>query len=193
MKKYGVVILALGLLLSAEGAGASADHRGSLIGIFGNAEATTCVKDFPLYLITDVFVVAALGVETEGILAATFLIEGVDATPADAIITQEWNSPITSGDALGPDGFSISFVNCMTGPFVNLGTLSFFVINPNWPVSDSVWCIVPTNDSGMLAVADCNFLTLPVDGWCFIANPENIPDCIVGTEAMSWGAVKALY
>jgi hypothetical protein len=104
-------------------------------------------------------------------------------------------SPLTIGDALGVDGFSIAFTGCQEGPVVLLGTLNFFVINPQgWPAPNSVWCIVPTNDSGNLAVVDCDYVTVPADGWCFIANcTDGACDCGVATEDTSWGAVKALY
>lgn len=190
MKKSVIAVFALGLMLLASGASAA-----NTIGLFGDVDATQCSKTFGLYQYNDVFVVAILDmIDTTGITAAEFLISGVDATPADAITSVAWNSPLTIGDALGPDGFSIAFTECTPGPIVPLGTLTFFVLNGAWPAPNSVWCVVPTNDSNSLAVVDCNYVTIPADGWCFIANCTDGPcDCGVATEDTSWGAVKALY
>ena len=191
MKKSVIAVFALGLMLLASGASAA-----NTIGLFGDVDGTLCSADFPLYQTTNVHVVVILDmIDTTGITAAEFLIGGVEFTPADAIVSAAWNSPLTIGDPLGPDGFSIAFTDCTPGPIVPLGMISFFVINAaGWPAANTTWCVVPTNDSGNLAVVDCNYVTVPADGWCFIANCTSGPcDCGVATEDASWGAVKALY
>ena len=190
MKKSVIAVFALALMLAASGASAA-----NTIGLFGDVDATQCSKNFGLYVGTDVYVVAILDMlDTTGITAAEFLIDGVGPTAGMAIVSMIWASPLTIGNVLGVDGFSIAFTACQPGPIVLLGTINFFVINPAWPAANSVWCVVRTNDSGNLALVDCDYVTVPADGWCFIANcTDGTCDCGVATEDTSWGAVKALY
>jgi hypothetical protein len=149
----------------------------------------------PVYVTTTMHVVAVLD-DLEGITAAEFLIDAPAFIPnVDVIVTPVWNSPLTIGDAFGDEGFSIAFSECQPGPVVPLGSISFFVINGAWPGANAYFCVVQTNDSQQLVLVDCDFLTVPAQGWCFVANCD-LPDCSCGavpTEDASWGAIKALY
>ena len=192
MKKSVIAVLALSLMLSASGASAN------LIGLFGDPEALTCAADFPVYGYTDVYVTAVLS-DIASITAAEFRIDGIVQPNPLVIITPVWNSPLTIGDALG-DGFSIAFTVAQNGPMVVLGSLQVFPINAAWQLPDTMWCIVETNDSGVLALVDGDFVTIPCDGWCFVADcavggPHGNCDCLdtIATEETSWGAVKSLY
>ncbi len=189
MKKSVIAVFALSLMLLASGASAA-----NVIGLFGDVDATQCSKTFGVYVYTDVYIIAILDmIDTTGITAAEFLVDGVNAGAGDAIVAITWASPLTIGDVLGPDGFSIAFPECQPGPMIHLGTMSFFVLNGAYPAPDSRWCVVPTNDSGNLAVVDCQYVTVPADGWCFIANCTAGCDCGIATEESTWGGVKALY
>ena len=167
----------------------------SYIGIFGDADATLCARDFPLYQTTDIHVVATLDMTAiDCITAAEFLIDGVPDTNGMAIVTPAWDSPLIIGDALGNTGFSIAFSAPQSGPIVHLGTIGVFVINAAWPGDNSRWCIAPTVDSGQIALVDCSYATILAGGWCFTANCSGAGcDCTVAVDDVSWSSLKALY
>jgi hypothetical protein len=190
MKKSVIAVFALGLMLLASGASAV-----NTIGLFGDVDATQCSGNVPLYAPYPVHVVAVLDmISADGMTAAEFLVDGIDNNPAMVSIAITYASPLTIGEILGNEGFSIAFVECQPGPIVVLGELSFLAFNPAWPGNDAVWCVVPTVESMKLVVVDCEFIEIPADGWCFVANcTEGDCDCSVAAEETSWGAVKALY
>jgi hypothetical protein len=192
MKKSVIAVLALGLMLFASGASAN------LIGLFADEAATACAADFPVYAYTNVYVTVML-TDIPAITAAEFRIDGIVQPNPLVVITPTWNSPLTIGSVFG-DGFSIAFTTAQNGPIVPLGTIQFFPINEAWQAPDTMWCIVETLDSQLLAVVDDEFNTIPVDGWCFVADcmvggPHGNCECLdtIATEETSWGAVKSLY
>jgi hypothetical protein len=89
MKKSVIAVFALGLMLLASGASAA-----NTIGLFGDVDATQCSKSFGLYVGTDVYVVAILDmIDTTGLTAAEFLVDGIGITAGNAIVSTTWLRP----------------------------------------------------------------------------------------------------
>lgn len=193
-----IVLLALLGALPMQNTVANPVGCWNCIGLFADMEGYGCEADFPLYVTTEVHVLALLPYEIEAITAAEFLVSGVQSAP-EVIITPTWHSSLVIGDALGGVGFSIAWQIPQAGPIVHIGDISFFVIG-DWPGDDALWCTRPTNDSGKLVVVDDDFIEHDVYSCCFVANcTPNGPfnDCglcfVISTEEVSWSKIRTLY
>ncbi|MBN2171623.1 MAG: hypothetical protein JW819_09935 [Candidatus Krumholzibacteriota bacterium] len=194
--KKSVIALAMGLMLLASGAMA---FENNLIGIFAEPEALTCAAAAPVGMPMNIYIIAWL-VDIPAITAAEFRIDNYTGNPGypNAIVTQTWNSPLTVGTI--DEGFSIAFTEAQPGPIVELGHIEYLIFNPTFPGEDYKMCVAETLDSGNLVVVDAAYVTIPVDGWCFVFNcvvggPNGNCECLdtIPVQDSNWGAVKALY
>jgi len=190
MKKSVIAALALSLFLMAGAASAS------VIGIFGDTDATTCAKVMNAQYTTQTVYVCALLTDTAAISACEFGATGVNLPPN--IITVLWDTQLVIGNLLTPDGVALAFPSPKEAPLAYLGSISYFLLAalPN----NHVMQIVPSG-AGNLVVVDAETATeLPAEGWRLIANcvvggeyGECLCDATIATEDAAWGQIKALY
>jgi len=189
-------LMAALLLLVAMSSVASAQPGLPYIGISSDAEGIICQADVTQYVATQVYVLAYLPPDIEGITAAEFRIDNLP-TEAMSINTFDWNTDLVIGSP--GYGIALAFPDPLMGPLCLLGTISFFPLadfGPDWRMT-----IMPSNDSGNNIVVDLDFIGHPcsADPFFFTFNCTGaLPggcDCTVGiaTEDATWGQIKALY
>ncbi len=167
------------------------------IGIYEDVDYTICYGDVEVYVAHDVFVVANLTPEIPGITAVEFRVDNLpEENPALGIRTDSWTSTLVIGD-LGYD-IAIAWDSMQPGPWVLIGTLSFFMIDPTWIGADHLMTVAPGLTCDCLVVVDDVFEEHDADGGWFTFNCSNPTDCLcfddlTATEDASWGTIKALY
>jgi hypothetical protein len=165
MKKSVIAALALSLMLMAGAAGAS------IIGIFGDQDATTCTATMTTqYTTTTVYYVAMLD-DIGSMSACEFGATGVALTGM-ALPTVAWNTTLVIGDIMSPDGVALAFSTPLEAPLAYLGSIAYFLLAPVEP--DHAMSIVPSG-AGVLVVVDADTaVEYPAEGWSCIVN------CTVG-------------
>jgi hypothetical protein len=192
MKKNVIAVLALSLFLMAGPASAS------IIGLFGDLDATTCTKTVnTAYVYVEVYFCALLD-DTPAISACEFGATGITMAGFAVTPTVTWDTPLVIGSILTPEGVALAFPTPKQAPLAYLGTISWFVLAA-FP-ANSVMQIVPS-EAGNLVVVDAETaVILPAQGWRLIANCQvggEYGDCLcegtIATSEAAWGQIKALY
>ncbi|MBM4201117.1 MAG: hypothetical protein FJ189_07510 [Gammaproteobacteria bacterium] len=190
MKKSVIAALALSLFLMAGAASAS------IIGIFGDTGATTCVKAMSAqYTYAEVYFCALLD-DTAAISACEFGATGV-VLPG-TIITVTWDTTLVIGNIQTADGVALAFPVPKAAPLAYLGKIQYFILAPQMP--NTVLSVVPSG-AGNLVIVDAGTASeLPAEGWRLIVNcvpGGDYGNCLcentIATEDAAWGQIKALY
>lgn len=190
MKKSVIAALALSLLVMAGAASAS------IIGIFGDTGATTCVKAMSAqYTYAEVYFCALLD-DTAAISACEFGATGV-VLPG-TIITVTWDTPLVIGDIQTADGVALAFPIPKAAPLAYLGKIQYFILAPQAP--NTVLAVVPSGFDNLVVVDYATATELPAEGWrlivnCQVGGPHGACQCEdnIATEDAAWGQIKALY
>jgi hypothetical protein len=162
------------------------------IGLYEDPDYTLCFGDIVQYVSKDVYVAAWLPPEIPVMTACEFAVSGLPG-PADAIIAENWTTPLVIGD-LGFD-ISLAWAAAQPGPWVLCGTLDFFALIDLGP--DVVMQVVEGGACTCLVVVDGDFVEHDAVGGQYVFNcsdPANC-ECFPGTatEDTSWGSLKSLY
>jgi hypothetical protein len=191
MKKSVIAALILSLMLAAGVASAS------VIGIFGDQDATTCTADATVpYTSTVVYFMAVLD-DINSMSACEFGATGVDLTGM-AIATVTWNTDLVIGNIMSPDGIALAFSTPPTAPLAYLGNISYFLLAAL--PADHVMAIVPSGVGNIVVVNAETAEEVPAEGWscvvnCTLGGPFGNCLCedTIATEDANWGQIKALY
>lgn len=190
MKKSVIAALALSLILMAGAASAS------IIGIFGDTGATTCVKAMMApYTYAEVYFCALLD-DTEAISACEFGATGV-VLPS-TIITVTWDTTLVIGNIQTADGVALAFPVPKVAPLAYLGKIQYFLLAAQ--ANNTVMSVVPSGAGNLVVVDAGSAAELPVEGWRLIVNCQAggaYGNCQcednIATEDAAWGQIKALY
>jgi hypothetical protein len=187
MKKLMVALLLV--LVSS-----TAFAQNPTIGIYEDVDYSFCYGDIEVFVQKTIYVTAWLPPEIAGITAVEFKIDNLPAAGL-GIVTPAWSSPLVIGDPAWD--ISVAWAGPQAGPWVQIGTLSFLMIDAAWIGPDYVMTIMEGNDCECLVVVDDNFVEFPADGGMYTFNCSNPDQCecfdSIPTEATNWGSVKALY
>lgn len=167
----------------------------NIIGLFGDEHANVheLVAETPFETV-NLYVVAVL-TDIAAMTAAEFGSDPLEY-PDHAVATPHWSSDLIIGDLLADGGMSITWSAPVPGPIVNIGHISYLVIEP-LPCTESL-SIIPHPDSGLLVIVDELFMEYAAMAWGIGVNCdawEGWYDCIctVATERASLSDIKALY
>jgi hypothetical protein len=162
-----------------------------VLGLYAEEEALRCVAGVTPYLGVAVYVVASLSDGVTGLTACEFRIEHLPS-PAKAMISTRWNSPLVIGE-LG-NGIALAFSTPLTGSHAVIGAIDVFPLQDFGP--DWVMEVMPSNDSGGLLIVDLDYAEIPCEadhGFTFNCSGEC--QCLLGNSSAlaTWGQIKALY
>jgi hypothetical protein len=189
-----------GLLLVS--GSASAQH----IGIFMDANATSCAAEVGPNPRIDLHVIAILGGSVPVMTGAQFMIEGAPETwkPRDVLWVPDVNVVINVGHPIFPNpvhpnspGVNIAFGSCQGSTRVPLGRI--VLLGP--PTSDNVrlrvtWFELGGADPNCPFVTNCDAPAFPmvcVSGGEIVLNGPPPSNCQTAVEERTWTTVKRLY
>ncbi len=183
-------LLFAALLFGAAGA-ATSGRAAPVLGLYAEEEALRCVAGVTPYVTLPVYVVALLSDGITGLTACEFRIEHLPS-PAMAMISARWNSPLVIGE-LG-NGIALAFSPPLTGASAVIGAIDVFPLQDFGP--DWVMAVMPSHDSGSLVIVDLDYAEVPCEadhGFTFNCSGEC--QCLLGNgnAAATWGQIKALY
>ena len=165
------------------------------VGFYDTMEYTYCYGDVEVLVAKDIYGAIWLPPEIAAITACEFAISNLPESGPLGIRTDYWTTPLVIGEPVW--GIALAWSEPQQGPWVLIGRLNFFMIDPAWIGDDHHMLVVETQGSYNLAIVDDHFEEHDAIGGYYHFNCTDVLDCgcfhCTGTAVTSWGSLKALY
>lgn len=182
MNRLSIFLLILVVTASSASAGVG------YLGVYSDAEGTSCqLTDVGNALVTT-YVVHRLFIPNDGVTGSRFAIEG----PTNAtwlFLNFESAFPLVGS---ATSDISVSYGTCISTT-TSIGTALWFSVVPVPPPCGFV-SLKAASTVGTMIITDCSFNeVIPNSSQPLYVNPTPACNCWGATEPATWGKVKALY
>ncbi len=175
--RYTILVIVLASLTSSA--------KAHWIGFYSDESSSSCELHIPSpYVSVRIYVSAILLAGGTSITGAEFGMNPTEFTDYALLTGSSWSSDSVEGDLAKEGGMSITWVQPMSGPIVQIGHIDYLILNM-FPANHEIY-VQPHSNTGKLIVLDEIPAEIPVEGFPIVINCSgDCFNCIPATDDSS--------